>query len=172
MSRIEPALAPATRGVCYVHDAARAFCKPLEWALSEVLGYEALLHWTPQPVAPGRLRAECSWVGRAGTGLRLVQALQQVPGLRFEVTEEPTASTEGERFAFTPRLGMFRGHMSAHGDLLVNEERIRNVLASTDDPRALRNSFELLLGAAWDAELEAFRLAGEDSPVRWLHRVG
>ena len=172
MAPIEPALGSATRGVCYVHDAGRAFCKPIEWTLSEVLGYEAILHWTAQPIAPGRQRAECSWVGRAGTGLRLVQALQQLPDLRFEVTEEPTASTEGERFACTPRLGVFRGHMSTHGDLLVTEERIRTVLESTEDPRALRNSFDLLLGTAWDAELEAFRLAGEASPVRWLHRVG
>ena len=41
-----------TRGVVYVHDAARAFCKPLEWALSGVLDYELVLDWTPQPIAP------------------------------------------------------------------------------------------------------------------------
>ena len=29
-----------------------------------------------------------------------------------------------------------------------------------------------LLGEPWDAELEVFRYAGEDAPVRWLHRVG
>lgn len=171
---IEPTRAPKapTRGVVYVHDAGKAFCRPIEWTLSDVLGYEALLHWIAQPIAPGRMRAETSWVGPAGTGARIVQALQQIPELRFEVTEEPAAGSEGERFAHTPTLGVFRGHMGAHGDLLVNEERIRTVLESTEDPLVLRNAFALLLGTAWDAELEPFRIAGEDTPVRWLHQVG
>ncbi|WP_399553231.1 DUF3145 family protein [uncultured Propionibacterium sp.] len=29
-----------------------------------------------------------------------------------------------------------------------------------------------LLGAPWDDELEIFRHAGDDAPVRWLHRAG
>ncbi|MCC5698098.1 DUF3145 domain-containing protein [Klebsiella pneumoniae] len=29
-----------------------------------------------------------------------------------------------------------------------------------------------MLGAAWDAELEPFRHAGDGAPVIWLHRVG
>ena len=170
---IEHAHAPkgATRGVVYVHDAGKAFCKPIEWTLSEVLGYEALLHWIPQPITPGRMRAEVSWVGLPGTGNRLVHALQQIPELRFEVTEEPSTGCEGERFAYTPSLGVFRAHMSVHGDVLVTEQRIRTVLESTDDPIALRNAFGLILGSAWDRELEPFRVAGEGTPVRWLHRV-
>ena len=160
-----------TRGVVYVHDAGKAFCKPIEWTLSEVLGYEALLHWIPQPITPGRMRAEISWVGLAGTGNRLVQALQQIPELRFEVTEEPSIGCEGERFAFTPALGVFRAHMSVHGDVLVTEQRIRNVLEATDDPVIMRNAFGLMLGIAWDRELEPFRVAGEGTPVRWLHQV-
>jgi hypothetical protein len=36
----------------------------------------------------------------------------------------------------------------------------------------MQHSLGLLLGTAWDAELEPFRLAGEGTPVRWLHRVG
>ena len=161
-----------TRGVVYVHDAAKAFCKPIEWALADVLGYEAVIHWIPQPIAPARLRMELSWTGVAGTGARVVHALQQIPDLRFEVTEESTASTEGERFACTPSLGIFRAHMALNGDILVNEQRIRTVLDETDDVTVLRNSLSLLLGRAWDAELEAFRLAGEGTPVRYLHRVG
>ena len=170
---IENTRAPkgTTRGVVYVHDAGKAFCKPIEWALSEVLGYEALLHWIAQPIIPGRMRAEVSWVGLAGTGNRIVHALQQIPELRFEVTEEPGIGSEGERFAYTPTLGVFRAHMSMHGDVLVSEQRIKNVLAATEDPIALRNAFALVLGTAWDRELEPFRVAGEGTPVRWLHQV-
>lgn len=169
MNRAQRAL---TRGVVYVHDAGRAFCKPLEWALSGVLDYELVLDWTPQPIAPHRMRAEISWTGPAGTGARIVNALRQLPELRFEVTEEPTISTEGERFAVTPGLGVYRAQMSVHGDVLVNEQRVRTLLAEVDDIEGMRSSLGLLLGTAWDAELEPFRLAGEGTPVRWLHRVG
>lgn len=161
-----------TRGIVYVHDALKAFCKPIEWALSEVLGTEPLMHWIAQPIAPARMRAEISWTGPTGTASRIVAALSQLPDLRFEVTEEPTAHTEGERYAFTPTLGAFRAHMSAAGDVLVNEQRIRTLLDEATDIIAMQHSLQLLLGAPWDAELEPFRLAGEGTPVRWLHRVG
>ena len=161
-----------TRGVVYVHDAGKAFCKPLEWALSGVLEYEVALDWTPQPITPGRMRAEFSWTGPAGASGRIVNALHQLPELRFEVTEEPTVNSEGERYASTPSLGIYRAHMSVHGDVLINEQRIRTLLAEATDVDEMRSSLGLLIGSAWDAELEPFRLAGEGTPVRWLHRVG
>ena len=37
---------------------------------------------------------------------------------------------------------------------------------------SLTEALAELLGEPWDAELEVFRYAGEDAPVRWLHRVG
>jgi hypothetical protein len=162
----------STRGVVYVHDAGKAFCKPLEWALSGVLGYEVALDWAPQPIAPSRMRAEFSWSGPVGTAGRIVNALRQLPELRFEVTEEPTVGGEGERYACTPSLGVYRAQMSMHGDVLVNEQRIRTLLTEATDIMSMQHSLGLLLGTAWDAELEPFRLAGEGTPVRWLHRVG
>lgn len=162
----------ATRGVIYVHDASRAFCKPIEWALAEVLAADVSLQWTPQPIAPSRMRTEYSWTAGSGTAARVVAALQQIPDVRFEVTEEPTPSTEGERYSYTPKLGVFRAHMSATGDVLVNEQRLRTLLEAADGFEAMRSALTLLLGTAWDAELEPFRVAGEGTPVRWLHRVG
>ena len=38
---------------------------------------------------------------------------------RFEVTEE-SGSSMGERFCFTPTLGMFRAATGPNGDILVN----------------------------------------------------
>ncbi len=165
-------LRATTRGVVYVHDAAKAFCKPIEWALADVLGYEPVMDWTPQPIAPARMRTEVSWTGPIGLAAHLVVALKQLPDLRFEVTEEPAAGSEGERYAFTPDLGVYRAHMGSHGDVLVHEQRLRTLLEETTDITALRNGIALLLGSAWDAELEPFRVAGEGTPVRWLHRVG
>ena len=97
---------------------------------------------------------------------RIASALRGFPNLRFEVTEDASAGT-GERFCFTPTLGMFRAATSATGDLLVPEERLRAALAEPDPTAAVR----ALLGEPWDDELEPFRMAG-DYRVRWLTRVG
>jgi hypothetical protein len=62
---------------------------------------------------------------------------------------------------------MFRAATGPNGDILVNEERLRALMAGGD----LRAGIETLLGASWDDELEPFRMAC-DTGVRWLTRVG
>lgn len=162
-----------TRGVVFIHAAPAALCPHVEWALAGALGVPVTLDWTPQPAAPGLVRAELSWRGRAGTAAAVASALRGWAMLRFEVTEEPSPGCEGERYSHTPALGLFRATTGVHGDVLVPEDRLRAALhraavAGGDLGEAVR----ALLGAAWDEELEPFRHAGEGAPVRWLHQVG
>lgn len=160
------------RGVAFLHACPRALSPHVEWALSEVLHVPVQLAWTPQPVAPGTVRAELSWVGEPGTGSRLTSALRPFPQLRYEVTEEPSPGREGERYAVTPTLGLFRATVGVHGDVLVAEDRLRAAVvqsASTGVP--LEHEIGRLLGAPWDEELEPFRYAGDGAPVRLLHQV-
>jgi hypothetical protein len=60
-----------------------------------------------------------------------------------------------------------------HGDILVREDRLRAAVAraASDPATSLNRELDLLLGTAWDAELEPFRYAGDGAPVRWLHQV-
>jgi hypothetical protein len=161
-----------TRGVLFVHSASRALCPHLEWAVSDVLGTRVSLDWLPQPVLPGLVRGEVSWQARPGTAARITSALRQFKTVRYEVAEEPGKGAEGERFAVTPALGVFRATMGPHGDVMIHEDRLRAVmLASAGDSDELRRGIDLILGAAWDAELEPFRRAGDGVPVRWLHQV-
>ena len=61
----------------------------------------------------------------------------------------------------------------ASGDAVVNEDRLRHAIAQAQgDPRVLGEVVDQILGAPWDAELEAYREAGDGAPVRWLHKVG
>jgi len=46
----------------------------VEWAISGVLASPVSLRWIPQPVAPGQLRAECTWTGPAGSAGALAGA--------------------------------------------------------------------------------------------------
>ena len=117
--------ADATTGVVYVHASPAAVCPHVEWALSSTLNARANLKWTPQPAMPGQLRAVTNWVGPVGTGARLANALRSWSVLRFEVTEDPSAGVDGQRFCHTPQLGLWSGSMSANGDTLVGEMRLR-----------------------------------------------
>ena len=163
----------ATRGVVYVHSAPPALCPHVEWAVGGVLGVRVTLDWTPQPAAPGTVRGELSWQAEAGTGAALASALRDWMHLRFEVTEEPSAGAEGERWSSTPTLGLFHATTGVHGDILVREDRLRAALAraASDPATSVVAEMETLLGKAWDEELETFRHAGEGAPVRWLHQV-
>lgn len=159
-------------GVLYVHSCPPALCPHVEWAVAAVVGVPAKLAWTTQPAQPGLLRCETGWRGRPGTGGKLAAALRQWGMLRAEVTEEPSAGLDGERFAISPTLGVFRTAMSANGDVMVAEDRLRALLAGAVDGTALAHGLDRLLGTAWDEELEPYRHAGEGAPVRWLHAVG
>ncbi len=163
-----------TRGVVYIHATPPALCPHVEWAIGGVLGLRVSLDWIAQPAAPGTLRAELSWQGEVSTGTKLASALRDWGHLRFEVTEEPTAGGEGERYSCTPSLGLFHATTGVHGDILIREDRLRAAMARarTDPVASLEHELEGLLGKAWDDELESFRYAGDGAPVRWLHQVG
>ncbi len=162
-----------TSGVLFVHSAPRALCPHVEWAVGSVLGKPVSLQWIPQPVLDGMLRTELAWSGPIGTGARLASALRGWEHLRYEVTEDQTALTDGGRWMHTPDLGIFYAQTDAAGNVVVSEQRVRAAVENAGlNPLQLHRELRLLLGQAWDDELEAFRTAGENSPVIWLHRVG
>ena len=161
-----------TRGVLYVHSTPSALCPHIEWAVGGVFGMPTPLSWQPQPVERGSYRAERTWTGPIGTAARLASALGGWRKLRFEVSEDPAAGSEGERYCGTPTLGMFRATTGVHGDIMVSEDRIKDAMARAALGHAdLADALDRLLGRSWDDELEPFRHAGEHSPVRWLHQV-
>ena len=162
----------STRGVVHIHSAPAALCPHVEWAVAGVLGLPAQLGWTPQPAEAGTYRAELSWQGAIGTAAALASGLRGWTRLRFEVTEEATASSEGARYSYTPDLGVFHAVAGLHGDLMIPEDRVRSaVLRARLDQGSLEHELDRLLGRPWDDELETFRYAGEGAPVRWLHQV-
>jgi hypothetical protein len=119
------------------------------------------------------VRSELSWSGEVGTGGRIASAMRGWDNLRYEVTEEPSPGTDGSRWSHTPALGIHHTWVSASGDAMVNEDRLRAAIAqSQGDPHELQREIDRLLGADWDDELEPFRYAGDGAPVRWLHKVG
>jgi hypothetical protein len=170
--------ADVATGVVYIHASPAAVCPHVEWALSSTLkpqgrqhpGLEAgaNLKWTPQPAMPGQLRAVTNWVGPVGTGARLANALRSWSVLRFEVTEDPSDGVDGQRFSHTPQLGLWSGAMSANGDVMVGEMRLRALMAAGAD--TLAAELDSVLGTAWDDALEPYRDGGDGAEVTWLNR--
>ncbi|MCL2782187.1 MAG: DUF3145 domain-containing protein [Actinomycetia bacterium] len=162
----------STRGVVFVHCCPSAVAPHVEWAIAEVLGRPARLRWTPQPVVPGQLRAEASWVGAVGTGSKLFAALRTWRMLVLEITEECTATSDGERLAYLPGRGVHRSMISANGDVVVGEERLRGLMARARTGSQYEHELSEILGTAWDVELEPYRYAGEGAAETLLHQVG
>ena len=158
--------ADAATGVVYIHASPAAVCPHVEWALSSTLQARANLKWTPQPAMPGQLRAVTNWVGPVGTGAQLANALRSWSVLRFEVTEDPSAGVDGHRWCHTPQLGLWSGAMSANGDVMVGEMRLRTMMASGAD--TLAAELDSVLGTAWDEALEPYRDGGDTGEVSWL----
>jgi hypothetical protein len=103
----------------------------------------------------------------------LASLLNRFPDLRFEVTEDPTARSEGRRYSRTPELGLFSADAAANGDLMVREDRLRQaVTACQGRPDALIGALADLLGQAWDDELEPYRQGAAIEATPWLRRVG
>ena len=161
-------LAEATTGVVYIHASPAAVCPHVEWAMSSTLDSRPNLKWTPQPAMPGQLRAVTNWRGPVGTGGLLANALRSWSVLRFEVTEDPSTGVDGQRFCHTPQLGLWGGAMSANGDVMVGEMRLRMLMAAGAD--TLAAELDTVLGTAWDESLEPYRNGGDGADASWISR--
>jgi hypothetical protein len=116
------------RGVLQVHSAPPALSPHIEWAAAGILGVPVSLPWVDQPASPGAVRAELDWQGRPGTSAAITSALAGWAMLRFEVTEDASPGCDAVRYSCTPSLGTFSAVMSANGDILIPEGRLRAVM--------------------------------------------
>lgn len=158
------------RGVLFVHSSPRALCPHLEWAAGRALGRAVNFDWAEQPALRGTMRAEFYWEGDTGTGAALASALRGWDDVRYEVTQDPTASTDGVRYLHTPALGIHCAQTDTAGNVVISEDRMRYAMElAGSDVLALHRELHAALGQAWDDELEAFRHASDDNPVIWLH---
>ncbi|TAM91875.1 MAG: DUF3145 family protein [Jatrophihabitans sp.] len=160
-----------TRGVVYLHCVPAALTPHVEWALAAVIGRPVRLEWSLQPVAAPHLRAEAAWAGAVGTAAAIAASLRAWPMLVFEITEDATAASDGERLAYVPGRGFHRSTVAVNGDIVVGEERLRGLSRRATTVEEFRHGLDELLGAAWDAELEPYRTGVPGGPRGLLHEV-
>lgn len=173
MDAIPDRRAPIARGVLFVHSSPRALCPHIEWSAGRALGEAVYFSWLEQPALPGSHRAEYYWEGPPGTGAALASALRGWEQLRFEVTEDVGEGSDGGRWQYTPKLGIFFAQTDMAGNIVVPENRIRSAMAAAGaNVIELHRQLRLALGQSWDDELEPFRQASDLNAVVWLHQVG
>lgn len=171
-ARMHQVREPGARGMVFIHSTPAALCPHIEWALGAILGGSHAIEWTNQPAESGSRRGELPWRARSGSGASIASRLATFGRLRFEVTEEASAGSDGQRYAWTPTLGAFNATIGVHGDILIGEDSIKQAIARDALGReTIYQGLEQLLGIPWDDELEVFRHASDDAPVRWLHKV-
>lgn len=163
----------SAHGVLYVHSAPPALCPHIEWAVAGIISMPVSMPWVSQPAAPGALRAELTYQALPGTSGAITSALAGWNRLRFEITEESSPGCDGVRYCYTPELGTFTATISANGDIMIPENRLRAAMSmSSVKGSGLEAELTRLLGTAWDHELEPFRRAADGAPVRWLNATG
>ena len=158
-----------THGVVQIHSAPSALCPHIEWAVGGAIGVPIHLTWLSQPAERASYRAEYAWTGPVGTSAKLTSALKGWQRLRFEVTERATPSSEAVRYSYTPALGLFHATVGLHGDVMINEQRLKAaVVREALGGRSLHEAVNDLLGTAWDDELEVGPYGEFNKTYLWL----
>ena len=154
------------RGFLTIHSAPSALRHHIDWAIQAVLGNWIKPTWTPQHVLPGTFQAKIEYREKQGSAATLASALKSWHYLNFEVIE--SSDNGGELFRFTPELGIHRAVVDLAGSVLVTENQVQQILASSFDEDAIRSGLAKAMGTPWDLELDRFRGAGlvEQSHLR------
>jgi hypothetical protein len=175
-------------GRLIIHSCPRALTSHVEWALDQYLAGNKSLTWNPQPAEPGSLRTEFDWVGEYDQASKMISCLQRIGRIRAEVLTHPHDDSLGERFLLTPILGIHRAVMDSAGEIVMGEQRIRQMIfdcanelrnrPTSITPRPLEwesnltRRLDQLSGTKWDEELDVFRSAAYGAEVRWLINAG
>lgn len=159
-------------GTLIVHASTKAMTAPIEWVLADLTTSPVKLEWFNQSLSPSMVRTSFEWAGEAGLAAKIASGLRSIPHIRFEISEFSNTADFSQRICFTPSLGIFRADINVHGDIVINEQRLRHLMdVHRKDLVALQTSIDELLGTAWDVELEPFRVAMDCDVVRIAHRI-
>ena len=143
-------------GLVLIHCAPSSLLTHVEWTISGISGTPTKLIWVADESSPTMFRSSVSIACSSEAAATLASAFMNLKQLSFEVVYQQQHG--GSRWSYTPSLGMFRCATDEAGNLVVNENQIRNSMekAGTNTLK-LQAELRRLLGQAWDDELETNR---------------
>mgnify|MGYP000325957174 CR=1 FL=1 len=106
------------------------------------------------------------------SSMDLVDALSKVAKLRFEIVLWPSEGFTGERWVWSPALGLSSCQIDAAGNTLIGEAKLSSILReSGDNALKIERLIRQAMLKAWDEEFEDLR-EQRISQRRQLPRVG
>ena len=143
------------RGFLTIHSTPSALRHHIDWAIQAVLGNWVKPSWSPQPLIPGSYRTHLEFRDRQGAAAELASSLHSWHYLNFEIIE--SLETGGELFRCTPEFGIHRSCVDQSGAVIVTENQLSTALKNSLDEESIREAIALLMGTAWELELDRFR---------------
>ena len=75
-------------------------------------------------------------------------------------------------FRCTPDLGLHQVSINPIGEVVINENQIKSLIADSIGVKKLVNTLENAIGVEWDRELEPFRIALAEGNQHSLSQIG
>jgi hypothetical protein len=155
-----------------IYSVPSALVAHVEWAINQQLGQSHQFNWIPQPLSPGAFALEISWQGPTNVAGKLAIALKSWNLIRFEIHESNSKYLDGILFRCTPDLGLHQISASPTGELMINENSIKRVIATATSQKKLVSNLENAIGVEWDSELEPFRIALAELHQQKFSQIG
>lgn len=155
-----------------IYSVPSALVAHVEWAINQQLGQSHHFNWIPQPLSPGAFALEISWQGPTNVAGKLAIALKSWNLIRFEIHESNSKYLDGILFRCTPDLGLHQISASPTGELMINENSIKRVIATATSQKKLVSNLENAIGIEWDSELEPFRIALAELHQQKFSQIG
>lgn len=150
---------PSEIGYCHgrlnIYSCPKALIKHLEAGLERELNERVNINWQSQILKPGTFRGQMSYSSAIGSGAKIVNALKSWSYLIFELSE--FNSSEGSIYFYTKDLGLYRGSINSHGQIVVSEDMLESAITQNLSQSDLTIALEKLMGRPWDIFLEPFR---------------
>ena len=165
-----------TRGFLLVHAASRVDLSRLEGSIEDVVSVVSHFEWSPvaslqlvstkgvnrrEPLFRSSLEFEADLDATA----QLASILAAFQTIWFEVALTYSSKGLGQRYCYTPMLGMFHSQLDEAGNQVFNENQIRLALQSPTKS-GMHSQLTKMLGTLWDAQLDQLRQAEVDGVAR------
>jgi hypothetical protein len=127
--------------------------------------------WHSQVLATQSSRTEVNLKLSQARAEDLVAELTALGAIHFELTQ--SFGVYGCLFMSVPGLGIYRGEMNSAGSLVLTEDQINSLVASSvGNHREFMRLLRLSLGQSWDDILEPMRATKYGDNLLLLNRAG
>lgn len=153
------------RGQLRIYTAPAVLLNHVEWAIRQVIS-ESTHHFNElwKPMDAGNFGIEVNWQCQKSKSIDLVNRLKIWKLLRFEISE--FNQNNAVLYRATPDLGIHQANLDLHGNIVIEENKIKQCIETSFSQQKLISNLESAIGVAWDTELEPFRIAWSQRAAR------